>query len=293
MSQSKRRFLQQLLDAGDAGLPASAVPAGCAGLLEELRTCGAAMTRPAGRGSVVNVDNASAFERFVQSRFPLGLRPPEDEVADRAAGVRLHGDAKAAKRGAFEGVFIRSAVAGIRLVSNDGVELPVSDLTTNGGGAALVLGKGREWTFQGNIAVIENAEAFWQHEQVLPNVELAIYACGRLSERVLQWLASDGMAGCRIVHWGDYDPIGCIEYLRLQARCGGRVSMHVPDCIADLLPRHGKRELILNQISELDALRRSAHTGSVAELLGLFDQHRKGLEQEALLMNLDHLHEAT
>jgi hypothetical protein len=105
-----------------------------------------------------------------------------------------------------------------------------------------------------------------------------------MSERVLSWLASDQMSECRFVHWGDYDPVGCLEYLRLRERCEGRARMHLPASVAELLPRHGKRDLILEQVQELDALRTGPGDESVRALLHLFDTHRKGLEQEALLM---------
>jgi len=284
VSQSQRRFLSQLRGAGTDGLPASDVPSGCAGILAELHTCGAAGHRRSGRGAVIYVSNAAAFERFVMSRFPLGLDANPDDVEDRASGVRLFADAKTARRGRYEGLFIRSTAPGATLVSDKGL-LPVSEHTALAGGAALRLGDANEWSFRGVVAVIENAEAFWQHERVLPDVDLAVFACGRLSERALTWLASDGMSGCRLVHWGDYDPVGCLEYLRLRGRCGDRTRMHLPASVRELLPRHGKRRLIVEQVAELDSLRRMASDESVAGLLGLFDAHHKGLEQEALLMD--------
>lgn len=283
MSHSQRRFLKQLLIAGADGVPASKVPSGCGGILRALQTCGATGSRPAGRGAVVFISNAEAFERFVSSSFPLGLDYDLDDVEDRASGVELFADAKTARRGRFEGVFVRSSSLDACLLSEAGT-LPVGQLTAIAGGAALCLGSGRAWSFRGVVAVIENAEAFWQHDRVLPKVDLAIFACGRVSERVLSWLASAEMAECQFVHWGDYDPVGCLEYVRLCTECRGRVRMHLPPAVAELLPRYGKRQLILEQVPELDSLRATAGDESVAALLELFDTHRKGLEQEALLI---------
>lgn len=284
MSLSQRRFLRQLGVAGGAGLPASEVPAGCSSLLRELHTCGAAANRSSGRGVVVYVSNVAAFDLFVQTKYPLGVDASLDDVEDRASGVRLFADAKAAQRGRMEGLFVRSTSPGVRLVSERGAELPVAELTAIAGGAAILLGGDRHWSFRGVVAVIENAEAFWQHERELPDVGLAVFACGRLSERTLSWLASDQMSGCRFIHWGDYDPVGCIEFLRLEGRCPRRTELHVPPTVTNLLPIYGKQELILNQVRELDVLRR-CHDESVSGLVRLFDKHRKGLEQEALLMN--------
>ena len=285
MSQSQRRFVRQLRLAGVEGMRKSEVPSGCSGLLQELQTCGAAGERPSGRGSVVFVSNAEAFDLFVTSRYPLGLDHDLDDVEDRASGVQLFADAKAARRGRFEGLFVRSISPGAMLVAGDDT-LRVGEITAAAGGAALRLGEGRAWSFEGVVAVIENAEAFWQHERVLPGVDLAIFACGRLSERALTWLASGPMSRCQFVHWGDYDPVGCLEYLRLRARCPGRTTMHMPASVAQLLPRHGKRHLVLEQVTELDALRTMAADDTISTLIALFDSHRKGLEQEALLMDV-------
>ncbi|MCL4198945.1 MAG: hypothetical protein KJZ69_15765 [Phycisphaerales bacterium] len=284
MSQSQRRFLKQLLIAGVDGLPASAVPRGCLGILTDLQVCGVTGHRPSGRGSVIYLSDPAAFERFVTSKFPLGLDTDPRDVEDRASGVQLFGDAKAAKRGRYEGVFIRSTAPRATLVSDNGV-LPVSELTALAGGAALCLSDTHDWSFHGTVAVIENAEAFWQHERVLSDVDLAVFACGRLSERVLAWLASEGMSMCRLVQWGDYDPVGCLEYLRLRARCGDRTRMHLPPSVAELLPRYGKRQLIVEQVAELHALRMNTGDEAISALLRLFDRHGKGLEQEALLMS--------
>ncbi|CAG0986386.1 hypothetical protein PHYC_02047 [Phycisphaerales bacterium] len=284
MSQSQRRFVRQLRLAGVEGVRKSEIPSGCSDLLRELQTCGATSERPSGRGSVFFVSNANAFELFVQDRYPLGLDRDLGDVEDRASGVQLFADAKAARRGRFEGVFARSTVLGATLNSDDGT-IPVGQLTPLAGGAAVCFGDDRKWSFRGVVAVIENAEAFWQHERVLPDVDLAVFASGRLSERVLSWLASNEMSDCHFVHWGDYDPFGCVEYLRLRERCPGRTRMYFPASVAELLPRHGKRRLILEQVRELDALRTMAFDAAVTELIAMFDTHRRGLEQEALLMH--------
>jgi hypothetical protein len=284
MSQVQRRFLRALRDGLDRGVPASAVPAACDGIVAALETCGAIERRPAGRGELLRVRSVEAFGLFVSDRFPLGLEDPGDTPADRVSGVRLFGDAKAALRGRCEGVFIRSTKPGTSLQSESGQLLPVAEWTSIGGVAALTLEASRSWRFSGTVAIVENAEPFWQFENELPQADLAVYAAGRLSERVLGWLASEGMAGCRLVHWGDYDPVGCSEYVRVSNRCPGRTTMHVPARVADLLPVYGKQSLLTDQIDTLSALRGVVVPPEVGQLLAMFDQHRRGLEQEALLL---------
>lgn len=283
MSQSQRKLLRRLQEAGSKGVPASAVPSGCRRLLADLETCGAIGRQMVGRGNVICIQNQDAFGAFVLDRYPLGLDPLAEEVADRASGVRLLGDAKAAKRGSREGVFIRS-MRSASLCGADGARLPVAELTAVSGGAAILLGDHCPWSFRGVVALVENAEAFWQHELELPEPDLAICTCGRASERLLAWLSSDQMVDCTYIHWPDYDPVGCLEYLRIRDRCGERVTMHLPGRVRSLLPVYGKRSLITQQLQELDAVRRRCPSGPIAELVELFDEHRRGLEQEVLLL---------
>lgn len=284
MSQVQRRFLRSVRDARERGVPTSAVPAACQAIVVALETCGAVERRRAGRGEVLLVRSVGAFALFVSDRFPLGLEDPRETPTDRVSGVRLQGDAKAAPRGRSEGVFLRSTRPGARLESESGHWLPVAEWTSIAGVAALTLEAPRRWRFSGTVVIVENAEPFWQFERELPQVDLAIYSAGRLSERVLGWLAGDEMAGCQLVHWGDYDPVGCMEYVRLANRCPGRTRMHLPHRVLELLPVYGKPALIVDQIDTLTQLRQIAAPPEVARLLALFDQHRRGLEQEALLL---------
>lgn len=284
MSQVQRRFLRALRDGLDRGVPTSAIPAACTGIVAALETCGALERRRAGRGEVVRVRSVEAFGLFVSDRFPLGLEESIETAEDRVAGVRLFGDAKAAVRGRSEGVLLRSIKPGTVLESESGHSVPIAEWTSIAGVAALTLEESRRWRCSGTIAIVENAEPFWQFERELPHVDLAVYAAGRLSERILNWLASDAMGDCRLVHWGDYDPVSCMEYLRLSVRCPERATMHVPDRVEELLPVHGKRSLIADQIDALTALRHVVAPPEVARLIAMFDQHRRGLEQEALLL---------
>lgn len=106
---------------------------------------------------------------------------------------------------------------------------------------------------------------------------------GARAGRLLDWLASSELAACPIVHWGDYDPIGLAEYLRLKSRCGTRVTTYVPDNLEPLLKRLGKRKLITGQADILNCRRAQTSDPHISRMIALFDKHHKGLEQELLL----------
>lgn len=283
MGETERRFLRRLRESQPHGLPQSQMPARCRSLVESLRTCGALDLKPTAQGILLRICNPGAFQDFLDARCPGGLYVSIDEIEDRCAAVVAFGDAKAIRRGPFEGVFIRSTKPNVTIVAGDGRAVPVNDLTRLAGGAALLLSDESQWSFAGTVAVVENAEAFWRHERVLAEVDLAVFACGKMSSRLLDWLASDLMGDCHITHWGDYDPIGVSEYVRLMQSCPGRVTFYAPPEVIELLPQFGKRELVTAQAEQLDRLRDKLHDPVVHRMVDLFDQHRRGLEQEILL----------
>lgn len=239
---------------------------------------------PSGRGIILKLTNLEAFERFIGSRLPQGLDVDAIPIPDRATAVALLADAKAVRSGLAEGVLVRSTKPGVVISSVDGTTtVNVSDQTARAGACALRLSAERQWTFAGTVTVVENEDAFWRHDVVLPDVDAAIHGRGNASARLLKWLGSSAMEKCRVIHWGDYDPVGVYQYLRLEKECPGRVSVFAPEVIETLLPRFGKPKLITDQVDYLHRIRRHVADPYVRRMVGLFDKHRRGLEQEVFL----------
>jgi Uncharacterized protein conserved in bacteria C-term(DUF2220) len=287
MNETQRRFLRCLRDAQPGGMRRSSVPKTCLTLVESLQTCGAVEFRPAssGRGLALLIIDQMAFRSFVGARIPGGLDVDVDSILDRATAVQQLADAKAIRRAAGQGIFVRATKPGVLVHSVDGESpINVTQLTSQSGCAGFLLPIFRGWTFVGDIAVVENADAFWKHEVALPEVDLAILANGLMSTRLISWLSSPQMARCRITHWGDYDPIGVCEYLRIARQCPGRVCTYAPPEVDRLLARCGKRRLVTRQPTFLKRLRSSVADPHVRRMTDLFDKHRRGLEQEALLL---------
>jgi hypothetical protein len=152
--------------------------------------CGAAEIFATRRGARVRLNSMHAFELFVTSRHPAGLDLDLSSLASRADAAAIVGNAKAVRQGACEGVFLRSSFndVTIRNVREGGMPLRVGQLTEVAGGAAILLTSYTQWSFAGSVVVVENAETFWQHQVVFPEVRLAVYAPGRMSRRLLAWL---------------------------------------------------------------------------------------------------------
>jgi len=286
VNETQRRFLRHLRDAGPNGLRQSSIPMTCRDLVESLQTCGAVEFRPslAGRGIALHIISDHAFRRFIAACLPQGLDIDVATIPDRASAIYLLADAKAIRRGVGHGIFVRATKSDVVIRSMDGdVSICVSELTAKAGGTAIQLSTQHAWVFTGSVAVVENADAFWRHECVLPQSDLAILGSGNMSSRLLNWLASPAMAQCQITHWGDYDPVGVCQYLRLAAACIGRVESYAPAEIDQLLPKYGKRSLITRQSRYLERLRDKTSDPYVRRMVRLFDVHRRGLEQELQL----------
>jgi hypothetical protein len=232
----------------------------------------------------LSIANPAAFLRFVSARCPQGLDVDFDSIVDRASAVFTFADAKAIRRGSAQGIFVRSTKPGTTIRTTDGQScVDLSEATKQGGGAGIQLSQAKTWTFAGAVAVVENAETFWKHEIALPDVDIAIFVSGAMSDRLLTWLSAPEMMLCSITHWGDYDPYGVNEYVRLVRACGNRVSVFAPNEVDEFLVRFGKRKLVANQAQYLDRLRSYQADPYVRRMTDLFDRYRKGLEQEIFL----------
>jgi hypothetical protein len=286
MTRIHLNLLKNLRDSQGLGLSRSSIPKGCGALVEALETCGAAEFRPAvsGRGVKLVIKSQNSFIQFVSSRAPLGLDVDLDQISDRATSVFMLADAKQFRTSVGQGIFVRS-IRPETILTTGNDDIDVSELTIQAGGMGIQLVESRNWSFKGRVAVVENADCFWKHELVLPEVDLAVFGSGQMSHRLLNWLSSTEMADCPITHWGDYDPVGVWEYYRLTQACPGRVAPFVPSTLDELLERHGKRRLIIRQHMYLDRLRSITPDPYIKRMIGLFDNHRKGLEQEIFLLS--------
>lgn len=286
MGETERKMLGKLRDSGASGLRKSDISKRCLVLVENLRACGAAEFRPSpsGRGVVLAITSDLAFEQFVSARLPAGLDFDATTIQSHADAVHELADAKAFSQSEAEAVLVRSTRPNLVINSTDlANSVPVGELTKQTSCAAIQLSATRQWAFSGKIVIVENADAFWRHDFVFPKSDLAVFSNGIMSGRLIDWLSSHAMLGCEIIHWGDYDPVGVSEYLRLAKVCPGRVKSFVPEGLESSLRKYGKRSLVIEQPQFFDRIRQEVSDVYVQMMVDLFDRHRKGLEQEFLL----------
>ncbi len=273
--------LRELLSYGS--IPASALSARQCRRLSPLFDSGVLEEERAGAGRRITVQNRQALAAFSRKLFPSGFeytaRTPG--IMPRAHGVLAFRDAKTARTTWAEPVLLRGF--GAAVLSGPGGVLPAAELSMLAGLAAIRLEEPFAWGFSGSVAVAENLEFFLSFEAAGLKCDLVIYAGGRLSDRVIAWLASPLMEACSVIHCGDYDPAGLQEYLRLREAMGSRAGLYVPDNIERLLKKYGRAGLVRNQAHILSGIR-SCAVPEVLDVLDIIERYGLGLEQEVLLL---------
>jgi hypothetical protein len=251
-------------------------------LLRSLFETGVLAMEKGGGGKKVVVKNLDALGAFVLRSYPSGLQGSSAKLPPRSRAVAELRDSKKARETGPLMVLLRG-FDNCELFAGEEV-LEVAQWTELAGVAALCL-DGRQWQFTGLMAVVENFEVFWNFEKLKTGAQLAVYAQGRLSGRILNWLSSPAMAQARIIHCGDYDPVGLDEFLRLKSACPKRAGLYLPANLEDLLFRYGKKELLLGNNGAILARLRKTEDQEVRRLVELMDRHGVGLEQEVLLLS--------
>lgn len=235
----------------------------------------------AGAGRRLVIREVAAFDVFVRQHFPH--RDTPDDSTSRAVGVARFRDSKAFASDTPEIVTVRAWDHGSLM--RNGKAVGAAAATGEHGVFAFVPKPNYLFTLHGRCALVENPAVFHQFEQLNLDIPLVIYGHGRISSRLLDWLAATPAPDFSLLHLPDYDPVGLSEYQRLRDRLGDRVQLHVPLDLEDRFQRYSNRDLFAAPKNRdlLAKLRRSS-VPVVRQVVTLMDRHNAGLEQESLLI---------
>jgi hypothetical protein len=250
--------------------------------LKDLRSLfdgGALSQARSGGGLIIEVKNPETLAAFYRKRYPSDGKDVTGPPRARAVGMLRN--AKRVGRTNMEPVIIRALKPVV--CTRNGVQCDLRAATSQTGAACLILESGRLWSMTATIAIVENLECFLHFERMHVSADVALYASGRLSDFALQWLGSPELSQCRFIHYGDYDPVGLDEFLRLKAIVGDRARMHVPANLHDLVATYGRPELLRDSQAVLRRLHGSVDL-DVRKVVEILDEIGCGLEQEALLI---------
>jgi hypothetical protein len=278
MPDALARLTARLLERGD--LPASQISTRTWQAWQSMVDAGALSRERRGGGQVVCLHKPALLREWLRQRYP-DATGVEANAPARASAVRTFRNAKRARRLSVEPVLLRVFHPVPCQCGDQHFDLQAHARRT--GIACVQAGAAPACAFQARVAVVENLEVFLHVERLSLPVDLALYAGGRLSQTVLTWLATPAMASCSFIHCGDYDPVGLDEYLRLRAKVGDRVSLHIPDQLESLMVTYGRPELVRDSATVLRRLR-SADCPDVQRIVDLIDRTGCGLEQEVLLL---------
>jgi len=272
-------ILRKLLENGH--IPASKVRGRNRERLRSLFASGILKEESKAGGSRIVIESEEHFRKFITGCYPSGLAPEHAAFPPRASGVAAFRDSKRSGSRNCEPLLLRGF--GDAVLCSEGKPFPVAELTGTFGMASFINNGNPGFQYTGTVATVENLEMFLHFEDIRPEEKLAIYTGGRSSRLLLEWLASPGMSNCRIVHYGDWDPVGLDEYLRIKDACPGRTSLFVPDNLEELFRRYSNSGLIEGNTAIHGRLR-SSDDDSVKYVVSLIDRFNAGLEQEVLLL---------
>ncbi len=276
-----RAQLLELL--GQGSLPRSACSASFLKTLRPALDSGVVVEERSGAGRRLVVHEAESLRDFFARRYPDARA--FDDAPSRIVGVARFRDSKALANDAAEIVCVRAWKAGALLHAGEPVD--VAAATQEHGVFAFSLEKECPYLLRGSCALVESPVVFACIERLDLPLGLAIYGHGRISNRLLNWLAHTSTPDFTLLHLPDYDPAGLNEFTRLRAKLGERVKLHRPDDLPARFARFSRRRLLEMRNSQnlLRNLRKSSLPG-IRPVLDLIEKHNAGLEQEALLLEM-------
>lgn len=276
--------LRELLRAG--ALAKSASSAELVSFVAPLLDSGVLAWERSGAGERLSVRNAETLSAFILDRFPFTELEMEAEISRRVASVGRFRNSKALRGDTPDIVTVRgwSDIA----LWHRGKPVAVSEATRMHSVFSFALTSNSDYELRTSCALVENPAVLLGFERfgIHTGIPLAIFAGGRVSNRLLDWLASQTAPAFNLRHFPDYDPVGLSEYARLQARLGSRASLHFPATLANCFTRFANRELLrFAATRRLLAKLRTISSPDVCAVINLIDRNNAVLEQEALLVD--------
>ena len=229
------------------------------------------------------MDNPATLKDFCQGRFPDAVLP--STARSRVTGVGRFRDTKAIKNN--EDVILSFRVWRNEALLKDGKPFDAITLTDQHGVFSFLFTPGSPYTLSGSCALTENPAVFTAAERLGLGVDGVIYGQGRISNRVIDWLARTTDARFSLLHLPDYDPTGLSEFQRLHSRLGTRVTLHLPDDIEARFARFSNSGLLKKAHSQAMLVQlRKSELSAIRRVIELIDRYNAGLEQEALLIQI-------
>lgn len=258
--------------------------------LVKLFDLGALREERRGGGWVVVVANQESLKRFVDRQFPSGLFGENDTSAGRRTqSLNRFGDTKSMPGLDFEFVLLRAFgdAQVTTKISSRTIKVDAPEITRQTGCVALTLQDTGDTTdlpfLRGNVATVEGPELFYRFDWATVGVSIAILTYGRMSERMLNWVASPMIDG-DLTHFGDYDPVGLDEYRRLKERAP-RATFYIPANLENYFKENKfLKPALMDKNSALLCRLAEMQDADILTVMDLMRRYGGGVEQEVLLL---------
>lgn len=233
-----------------------------------------------GSGRRLIVQDQATLGVFIEKNFPNV--EANDNLPHRVVGVKRFRDSKAFASDNPEIVQVRAWQRNVLRRNGRTIDaVAETDLHS-----VFAFQAGTPYSLHGRCALVEGPVMFSSFERLGLEVPLVMYGQGRISARLLEWLAKQADQEFSLLHLPDYDPVGLHEFQRIRGILGPRVYLYLPENLDELFARYSKRQLLQKRKSQvlLAKLRRS-DCSEVQRVVGFMDKYNAGLEQEALLVD--------
>jgi len=281
------RLLNQLLT--KQTVSASSVKSQMAqSLFEHLQHINIIIKQRKGGGNQYHLINIDALQAFIAKKYPAGLNKVEADIPARISGVFQSQDSKTQKMLDFTLLTIR----GTALLNHANKIHDLKALTNADTSLNLKISLS-QWCELADsrytIVTVENPTAFIELEKILSRPwQLAVYTAGKMSNILLAQLQRWHQCNHRIIHFGDYDYVGLLEFSRILSCCS-TARLYYPDTLLEQIQQYGNAKLLENQIAQhktllkqIEQLLDSNGKKELLEVYELLKMTAKGLEQEGL-----------
>ena len=284
MSEARKEpfaaLLAKLRDSGT--IPASAVSRASEEKLKPLFQSEVLTKIPRGRGTAVTLSKPEYLQEFIDKHFPEGLENTAKTGMARSESARIFRDSKKRSGRTALPVFIRGFGESTLMYRSKGHTLNTARQTELFGVTSIMLTEGEPLPeYKGNIATVENLEVFTAFQRLNPKNTIAVYTGGRIHRLLLHWLSSPETSKARVIHYGDYDPAGLGDYLRIKAAREGRTELFIPPDLNALVKKYGS-ETLLEKSAHLIPRLHETGDKAVKTVLEILLKNNRVLEQEVL-----------
>ena len=223
------------------------------------------------------------LQQFIEKHFPEGVENTARTNMTRSESTRTFRNSKKRSRRTALPVFIRGFGESTLMYRNTGHTLNTARQTELFSVTSIMLMEDEPFPeYTGNIATVENLEVFTAFQRLNPKNTIAVYTGGRIHRLLLKWLSSPETSKARVIHYGDYDPAGLGDYLRIRSAREGATELFIPPDLNALVKKYGS-ETLLEKSAHLIPRLHETDDEAVKKVLEIILRNNSALEQEVLI----------